>query len=239
MSYQPSKWATGLVPLAILWVLGTTGAIQDVERSHSDEVARALADQVDSPHAKTRGRDVALSGDAFTHADMQTAVDNAQAVSGVRWVTARRLGVIPAVGPYAWWIVRNGDTVTTSGNVPNLKVRNGIAASVKSLGDLNDRATYGRGGAAALPAAAVYAGKILANFTRGAVTFTDGALDVSGVATDAAAYDRALALVKSPPEGTTISAADVTPPPRGRDACRELRPRTRCLSSASNCSSAA
>ena len=213
MSYQPSKWATGLVPLAILWVLGTTGGIQDVERTHSDEVARALADHVDSPQVKSRGRDVALGGDAFTHADMQTAVDKAWGVSGVRSVKASRLGVIPAIGPYAWWIVRNGDTVTTSGNVPNLQVRKGVAAAAKPLGELNDRTTYGRGAAGGLAAAADYAGKLLANFSRGAVSFTDGALDVSGVAANSAAYARALALLKTPPEGATISAADVTPAP--------------------------
>src|SRR6185437_6510144 len=38
------------------------------------------------------------------------------------------------------------------------------------------------------------------------------ALDVSGVAADAAAYGRALALLKAPPEGVKLTGAEVTPP---------------------------
>ena len=211
MSYQPNKWAIGLVPLAVLWILGTTGAERDVERTLSRGVGDAVRNNVERPDIKVRGRDIALRGEAFSHADQKAAVDNTWSVSGVRSVRADKLGVIEAVGPYVWWIVRSADRVTLSGSVPNPQVRAQILDSAKVLGlpDVYDRANYGRGESGELPAASDYAVKLLANMSRGAVTYTDGALDVSGIAANGEGYARALALLKTPPEGVKVSASDV------------------------------
>ena len=136
MSYQPSRWATGLVPLAMLWVLGSTGAIQDVERTHSQEVARALADDVDSPEGE---------GARPRYRAPRRSVHPCQPDAGRRrraWERLRRaLGQVrrgsassPPIGPYAWWIVRNGDTVTHLGQCAEPEGRTAIAAAAKPLG---------------------------------------------------------------------------------------------------------
>ena len=214
MSYQPNRWAIGLVPVAVLWVLGTVGAEKDLPRELSASVRAAVGEDVDGATVRTDGRDVSLSGEAYTHARQQTAIDKALAAPGVRSLDSHDLGLIPTVSPYVWWVVRDGGRVTTSGAVPDVQTKTAIAAAVKGLGasDALDRTTFGRGDSADLPAAAAWATKVLANFTRGSAVFTDGALEVSGTARDGAAYTQALALLKAPPEGVKVSSADVTPP---------------------------
>ena len=110
--------------------------------------------------------------------------------------------------------MRSGDRVTLSGSVPDRKAKTTIAAAAKGLGlaDVLDRTTYGRGESDALPAAAEYAMKMLANFTSGAVTYTNGSVEVNGEAADAAGYAKALALLKAPPQGVKVAASEVTPP---------------------------
>jgi len=142
MAYDPSKWAAGLAPVAVLWVLGTIGALHDVERDLSGAVKTALRDEVEGPQAKVRGRDVKITGGAFTKADQKAAGETAY-VSGVRRLDASALGLVPAVGPYEWWIVRNGDRVTISGASPNPQTQAKIAAAAKIAGvaDVFDRTT--------------------------------------------------------------------------------------------------
>ena len=212
MSYQPSRWAIGLVPLAVLWVLGSTGAQHDIEGRLSSRVGAAIRDDVNAAYVKARGRDVSLRGDAFTHASLKRAIEKANDAEGVRHVDSGRLGVITAVAPYVWRIERNDGRVKMSGDVPNPQAKAEIAAAAKSLGEVTDGATYGRGESQDLTAAAAYAAKVLANFTRGSAVYTDGALDVSGVASDAGGYARALALLNAPPKGVKLTRADVTPP---------------------------
>ena len=84
MSYQPSRWAIGLVPLTVLWILGSTGAERDIERALSRGVGAAVEGDVETPKVEAAGRDVALGGEAFTHADMKAAIDKANASPGVR-----------------------------------------------------------------------------------------------------------------------------------------------------------
>jgi OmpA-OmpF porin, OOP family len=214
MSYQPNKWAIGLVPLAILWALGTVAGLDEASKTLSGNIKGAIGDDVDGAEVDVSGRDIALRGEAFTHASQKNAVDTALSVPGVRSVDSRGLGVVSAVAPYSWWMVRNGGRVTLSGSSPNAKAKAAMAADAKGLGlaDVLDRTTYGRGDSEALPAAAAFAAQVLANFSRGAATYTDGSLDVSGVAADAAGYEKALALLKAPPAGVKLAAAEVTPP---------------------------
>jgi len=95
MSYQPIKWSTGLVPLAVLWVLGTVGAENDTGKALSSRVQAAIDQDVENPRAVASGRDVALYGQAFTHANLQTAVDKALAAP-LAWKARRRLVGLPA-----------------------------------------------------------------------------------------------------------------------------------------------
>ena len=213
MSYEPKRWAIGLVPLAALWVLGTASAVRDVEGRIAGAVGGAVGGDVDQPDISVAGRDVILRGQAYSPERRQTALDRALAAPGVRSVDSQ-LDLITTVSPYVWWIVRDGGRVTTSGAVPDAAVKADIAADAKGVGaaDVLDRSTYGRGASDELPAAAAYAAKLLANFTRGSAVFTDGTLEVTGTARDAAAYEAALALLKTPPEGLKLAAVDVTPP---------------------------
>ena len=214
MSYQPNRWAIGLIPLAVLWILGTVGAENDIERTLTKDVGDAIRGEVAAPGVRVRGRDVALYGEAFTHADQKSAIDNAWTVSGVRSVRADKLGVIEAVGPYNFWMARDGARVTLSGNVPNRQAKADIAAAAKTVGasDVVDNTTYARGESDALPAAAAYGAKLLGLVTKGAAAYSDGALNVSGVASSAESYGRALALLKTPPQGVQISASAIAPP---------------------------
>ncbi len=140
MSYQPSRWAIGLVPLAVLWVLGSTGAQHDIEGRLSSKVGAAIRDDVNAAYVKARGRDVSLRGDAFTHASLKRAIEKANDAEGVRHVDSGRLGVITAVAPYVWRIERNDGRVKMSGDVPNPQAKAEIAAAAKSLGEVTDGA---------------------------------------------------------------------------------------------------
>ncbi len=212
MSYQPNRWGVGLVPLAVLWVLGTSGGLRDVESTLSHEVEGLIGGDIDGARVTARGRDVALHGEAFSHDSLKNALDKAGDATGVRSVEAHEAAIVAAVTPYAWWVVRDGGRVTTSGVVPDPKTKAALDDALKDLGELNDRTTYGRGLADGLPAAAAYAAQALGHFNRGSAVYTDGSLDIDGVAADPAGYAAALALAKAPPAGVKLGTFNVAPP---------------------------
>ena len=76
MADRSNWWALGVVPLAVLWLLGSAGNQVDVERDVAKNVRDAVGDDLDGLDLKVTGRDVRLRGNAFTNAGLQTAIAN-------------------------------------------------------------------------------------------------------------------------------------------------------------------
>ena len=215
MADRSNWWAFGVVPLAVLWMLGTTGEQTDVENDVAKGVRDAVGDGLDGLDLKVTGRDVRLRGNAFTNAGLQTAID--KALDGPRgahrqrerpWISS------PRSSPYVWSAERDGDTITLSGDTPDPATRAKLVAAAKVAPNVNvvDHMTYARGSADGLSAAGAFALGALGHFAKGVAKYSDGALALSGTAADAAGYDAALAAAKKPPDGVKLASSEVTPP---------------------------
>jgi len=213
MSFEPRKWMVGLIPLAVLWVIAVAVKTEPVE---SDLEARSAAgvgaDVVQNLELRVRGRDVKIAGLAFSEEGRQQAIDTVATSYGVRRIRAADLTLPPVAKPYAWSAKLAGGKIALAGAEPNPKVKATTAGMANALGPTEDSATFARGASEVFPLAANYALRQLALLSQGEVSLSDDALTISGQAASGVNYDKATALLKTPPVGVTIAKADIAPP---------------------------
>ncbi|MFZ1963696.1 MAG: BON domain-containing protein, partial [Roseiarcus sp.] len=215
MAYDPRKWAGGLALAGLAWIVGAWWETPRVEADLAQRGAQALgAKWLDKPDVTVAGRDVSLSGAAFTALSAETAADAVQSVWGVRLVNDDATTLIPPASPYVWSAKREGAELSLAGDAPDPDARAAILAAAKAIegAEVADRMTYARGRSAGLTAGAAFALHELALMSTGAADLADGALTLSGAAADSDAYLRAVAALATPPDGVTLADADIVPP---------------------------
>ncbi|MGD0761912.1 MAG: OmpA family protein [Roseiarcus sp.] len=215
MAYDPRRWAGGLALAGLAWIVGAWWETPRVEADLARRGAQALgAKWLDKPGVTVSGRDVSLSGAAFTALSAETAADAVQSVWGVRLVNDDATTLIPPASPYVWSARRKGAKLSLAGDAPDPDARAAILAAAKAIegAELADRMTYARGRSAGLTAGAAFALGELALMPTGAADLADGALTLSGAAADSDAYLRAVAALARPPDGVTLAKADIVPP---------------------------
>ena len=215
MAYEPAKWAPGLLFIGTLWVLGSLGETGTVERDLMERAKAALgADVLDKPDLSVAGRDVTVSGAAFTQDGANSVFDTVLGVNGVRLVNADGVALVAEAKPYVWSASKDGAKIALAGSVPDPAARAAVNAAAKSIAGaaISDGMDYKRGDAAALGPRAAFALGELARFSKGSATLTDGSLALTGVALDTKNFEAALAALKTPPSGVTISKADIAAP---------------------------
>ncbi len=215
MAYEPHKWAFGLIPLGLLWIVGTAEVVGPVESDLSTHSAAALpADLLDKAALAVAGRDVSLSGAAFAADGPLTAVQAVLATPGVRLVNPGALTLIPEAKPYVWSATREGAKVALAGSVPDPAARADLLDAAKAIpsADVADASVYQRGDTSGLAADGAFALGVLGKLSSGVATFSDGALTITGKTGDSAAFEQTMAALGKLPAGVKLAKADIAAP---------------------------
>jgi OOP family OmpA-OmpF porin len=100
--HQPIRWLTGLVPLALVWIVGNlirTDAIEtDLTSRAKAAIATVSANLKDTSSIVVAGRDVTLSGAALTPQRSAEVTSAAESTFGVRKVIAALDTAKPVAG---------------------------------------------------------------------------------------------------------------------------------------------
>jgi len=215
MAYELRLWGGGLALVVLTWVVATATKVAPVEADLSARSARALGvKQLDDPGLAVSGRDVWLSGAAFTAASRRNAVDSIRAVWGVRLVNADATALILLASPYVWSARREGGELALAGDAPDFDSRAAIVAAAKAIKGVvvRDGTNYARGRTESVQAGALFALGELALMSSGVANLEDGKLTFSGQAASSDGYERAVAVLAKPPDGATLAKADIVPP---------------------------
>lgn len=213
MAHEPKKWALGLIPLVAIWAIGLYFQEGKVEIGLADGATKSLgSDLVDNAAVTARGRDVSLSGLVFSEAGRADAVAAAEGVYGVRLADASAMTLPPEAKPYMWSATRDGGKISMSGSQPNPKAKSTAMGMANAIAPSEDATTYARGASETFPMETNFALRELALLSKGTASIGDDKLTISGVATDGATYEKALAALKTPPVGMSVASADILPP---------------------------
>ncbi len=215
MAYEPRRWALGLVPLVVLWGVGTAIETGTVETDLANRSADALgANWLAAPELHAAGRDVGVVGAAFAPSGAQSAVEAVLGVTGVRLVDVTGLSLVPEAKPYVWSATRDGANIALAGGASDPGERAAVTQAAKAIAGAKvaDGMSFRRGDTGPLGAGAVYALGELAYLSKGAANLSDNVLTLSGEAIDAAGYEKAIAGLHELPSGVTLAKAEIAPP---------------------------
>jgi OmpA-OmpF porin, OOP family len=212
MSKAKYAWL-GLVPLLIIWLVGTflmTDRVESELRSRSSAAIAAISPVLDVPGVAVAGRDAALEGTAFSSQALNEAVGAVDRAQGVRLVR-NAVTAVPHVGLYTFEATRDGDRLILSGNVPQPKVRMRIIEAAKALAaDVVDNLTYAQGAPDGFEAIAIHGLIEVTKLRNGAFALTGKAYSISGRAPTTAIFESALAASRQLPAGAIAGTIDIT-----------------------------
>lgn len=208
-------WLWGLLPLAIVWVLGnlTTGPL-----IKADLVARtneSMAKQ-GQPWAKAdiSGRDARIVSAAPSPGAKVSAIAAAVDTYGVRIVSGEG-DVLPPRNPYVWSVERSANALMLKGYAPDDVTRGQIrAAAERALpgGAITAQLELADGAPKEFSAATTYALEQLSRLAEGDASLSNTTLSISGRAATREGYNAFVAALKTLPHGFTMSSANVIPP---------------------------
>ncbi len=215
---QPGKWWLGLVPLIVLWIFANVFKTETIE---SDlRVRTTVASQrgsgnlIDKATVTAAGRDITISGSAFTPQAQTSAVTAAESVSGVRLVDSR-IQQIPEQKPYGLSVARVGGQMVVRGNAPLPSVRAKLIEIVKAAYPgvpVADEIVYASGAPAGLEAFLEFGVGVVSKLGEGAFSLSDTALSLSGVAANSEIYLNSLTDLRQLPRGGTLAKVEILPP---------------------------
>ncbi len=212
---QPNKWIFGLVPLIPLWFFANYTKTSDVEADLGARASAAVNAQLDKGAVSVAGRDVTLSGAAFSEQGKNAIADAVRAQFGVRLVNDSST-LIPEAKPYTWSASRDGDKITLSGSVPDPATRQAIlkvASEAVPGAQVADTMIYARGmGTFGFATAAAFGIKELGSLNKGEVGLSNSQFSIKGEAPDSIRYLAAVQGLSTLPEGIKLEAADILPP---------------------------
>jgi len=211
---QPEKWWWGFLPLVLLWILINLFINGSVETDLTSRSKGALGSLLMNPVVSASGRDITLTGLAFSPADAQTAATKVDNVWGVRQV-ANLVQTPPIAKPYDWQIVKDGNDITLSGYVPNAVTKTRILEAMsKHFGQaaIKDQLNYGSGAPESFEKGALFAIGQLAELTEGKAVLKDDNFFISGKAPTNAVYDAVVKAVHTPPPGVSLVKAEIIAP---------------------------
>ncbi len=215
---QPKNWWLGLVPLILLWIFANVYKTDSVE---TELQARSLASAatgsgnlIDKPNVAVAGRDVTISGVAFTPDAQKSAVAAVDDANGVRLVKSQ-IEPLPVQKPYGFAATRDGDRIVLTGNAPLPAVRAKIVEQARAAWpgvNVVDQMVYAAGAPAGFEGSIAYGLGIASKLGNGIFSMSDQALSLAGAAATSEVYENALAALKQLPSGATLSKADILPP---------------------------
>jgi len=199
-----ARWWVGLIPLGLLWLIAvgikTPPAEQDLA-SRADRAVQSVT--LNGAHVTVSGRDVSVTGIAYSEQERKLALAAAEQQAGVR-VVRDNITLVPELRPFAWSATREDNKITLSGGVPDPRVRAKLLEGARKAAngvDPVDQMTYGRGAAARFAEMSQLGVAQLAKLTQGRVSITDSHVAISGLATDIAARDAIASDLRQLPPG--------------------------------------
>ena len=211
----PRSVALGLAVVGLLCVVAIATETAPIEADLSLRGARALGvKRLEQPGLAVTGRDVWLSGEAFTEASRRSAAESVGKVWGVRLVNTDATALILPASPYVWSATRDGAALTLAGDAPDPDARAAIVAVARGIkgAEVDDRMKYARGRTDGLVAASAFALSELALMSSGAAEIKDGALTLTGAAAGPGGYERAIEALANPPDGLALAKVNIAPP---------------------------
>jgi len=214
--HQPSKWWTGLIAVAVLWlaamVFKTAGVEDDLAPRARAAVAAAAPTTAAALRVSVAGRDIRIEGPEFSP-DQSHRLNDAASVNGVRLVNGN-YDKLPTPKPYAFRAARNGAQLVLEGGVPTPAIRNAVvnAARSASAGEVVDRLGYALAAPAEFATIAnhgvVQAGKL----SGGTFSLADKAYSIAGTAASSDIYEAAIAATRQLPGGAVLADVAILPP---------------------------
>jgi OOP family OmpA-OmpF porin len=216
--HQPIKWWTGLVPLALVWIIGNWVRTDAIETDLADRAKAAIAnisaDVLDKPSLVVAGRDVTLSGTAFTPQGSTEADSAADATFGVRKVIDA-IGTVSAASPYIFSAVHDAGKVTLTGDTPSPAMRAKTVAAAKAAlpgTEVTDDLNYASGVPAGdYAGATAFALAELGKLTGGKTTLRDAGYSITGIGKENVTNSSVAADAKTAlPQGFSVVLIDIT-----------------------------
>ena len=210
------KWAVGLIPLALLWLLAVWNSTVAVEETLAGQGKAAVKDMVlEGANVIAEGRDLRLSANAFSLEGRSSALAAVEAVSGVRLVNDAT-GVVPEAKPFVWTADRDVVRVTLGGNVPlpasRARIMDAARADLPGT-DVVDRMNFARGAPPRFEAAANLLIDQVARLKEAKIAISDTTVKLAGLARDIGGREAIAAALKNLPDGFTVGENTIAAPP--------------------------
>jgi OOP family OmpA-OmpF porin len=216
LSSWSRKWGLGLIPLALLWIVAIWTSTAPIEADLAARATGALKGSVlDKTRVSVSGRDVLLSAEAFSEEGRRSAVEQVEAVPGVRRVTDNTR-LIPEAKPFVWSVERDVTRVTLSGSAPLPASRARLVEAARAAGggaEVADRMTMARGAPARFDAAALLLVDQIGKLKDGKITLTDTGVALAGMARELGSREAIAAALRNLPEGYTLTENAIKAPP--------------------------
>ena len=216
--HQPSKWWTGLIPVAALWIASGTFVTVPVENdilARAHDVAEAAApDAAAALTASVAGRDVFISGPEFARGQGETIARAIVEATGVRLVGAE-FQPVPAASPYVFSATRAGNQFILKGDVPSPATRARVLDAAKAAApnvEIVDALVYATGAPQGFETIALRGLAEAARLDGGAFALNDKAYSIAGQAASSAIYEAAIASTQQLPAGATLGTVGVLAP---------------------------
>ncbi|MGE3246691.1 MAG: BON domain-containing protein [Beijerinckiaceae bacterium] len=216
--FQPRKWWTGLLPLALFWGWVAASQTEKFEQTLASRVQSAVAAAnkgIAGPAVTVSGRDVRIGGAALGAGAGHASVAAADSIAGVRLATTE-LTALPVQAPYVFGASRNGNTITLTGSVPDPATRASIVAAARQAagagGTVDDKMQYAAGAPAGFAAGSGALVALLSGLSSGEVGATGDSVSLKGVAASGSGYAALLPGAIKLPGGFRAGSISVMPP---------------------------
>jgi OmpA-OmpF porin, OOP family len=205
----------GLVLTLVFAVVAVVLRSGMVERDLGERAAKRLSgDGQNWAKVDVSGRSVTVVGTAPSVEAQAAATESVKQVSGVLAV-ADASDLLPVASPYIWSVRKVGSVLTLAGAVPSEGFRTSLLAVARRAmptAQIHDQTQLARGAPPAFNAGTAFVLERLKYFSDAAVTMTDSALTVSGVAANPSDFSVAgEAFRQNVPAQIALGAIDVLP----------------------------
>lgn len=217
--WQPGKWVSGLVPLAVLVGIAGFWHQGSVEQDLSGRARAALASSgMAWASADLSGRDASLAGEAPSPEAREAGRTAVASLFGMRQVVDKTT-LLPEAKPFVFTALRDGAKVTLTGAVPPGPGRATATETARKTFPgvaIVEELKAARGAPNGFDALTAFGLTALSRLGEGTMTLSDGNLSISGRARDFASLADVKRQLAALPAGLRLAKGlapgDILPP---------------------------
>lgn len=211
-----NKWVwPGIFATIFLTALAMLMQSKNIENDLTAKATDTLSAQHSWATVELDGRDLTLTGMAFSEEAQQVALKLADDAYDVR-IAKDGSTLIPLANPFKLSALKDGNTVTLTGSVPNEAVRAEMIVAAKAAApdaEVIDKTVLARGAPAGFAALSAFGIGQLKGLVSGEAKTDNLNLSVTGLANDFTSYDGAvMTLAGAIPSGGKVVMAKIDPP---------------------------